>query len=284
MKLRPEIVLMVITFIWGGTFLAVKIAMEYGSPMLFVGLRFGFASAVLWLVRPFSIRSITKREWTAGLWIGTALGIGYGAQTIGLQTISSSKSAFITATAVPMIPLLQWIILSNMPRLGNWIGIGLAFVGLLMIAGPENGNLSFEFGEWITLLCALAVALEVIFITLFATGVSSQRVTLTQLIVGSGLCLTIGFARGEVWPDWSAQYYGTAIALGAASALIQIAMNWAQKTVSPTRATIIYSCESVWAGVIGRIAGERLPALAFAGGILIIVGILISELKTVFKR
>ncbi|MDH2329127.1 DMT family transporter [Cereibacter sp. SYSU M97828] len=54
--------------------------------------------------------------------------------------------------------------------------------------------------------------------------------------------------------------------------------NWAQKTVSPTRATVIYADEPVWAGIVGRMAGERLGPLALLGGALIVVGVLVSEL------
>jgi drug/metabolite transporter (DMT)-like permease len=55
-------------------------------------------------------------------------------------------------------------------------------------------------------------------------------------------------------------------------------MNWAQRMVDPSRAAIIYAGEPVWAGVIGRIAGERLPLLAFLG-VFSGVGVLVSELK-----
>ena len=56
-------------------------------------------------------------------------------------------------------------------------------------------------------------------------------------------------------------------------------MNWAQKSVSPTRATLIYAGEPVWAGIVGRIAGERLPGVALLGGLLIVVAVIVSELK-----
>ncbi len=56
-------------------------------------------------------------------------------------------------------------------------------------------------------------------------------------------------------------------------------MNWAQKSVSPTRATIIYASEPVWGGVGGRMAGDRLPALALLGAALIVAGVVVSELK-----
>ncbi|EMX3972141.1 EamA family transporter, partial [Acinetobacter nosocomialis] len=67
--------------------------------------------------------------------------------------------------------------------------------------------------------------------------------------------------------------------LGLASALIQFVMNWAQRMVDPSRAAIIYAGEPVWAGIIGRIAGERLPVIALFGGALVVLGVLVSELK-----
>ncbi|MNP76690.1 hypothetical protein D3C76_1739810 [compost metagenome] len=35
----------------------------------------------------------------------------------------------------------------------------------------------------------------------------------------------------------------------------------------------------MWAGVVGRIAGERLPGVALLGGLLIVVAVVVSELK-----
>ncbi|MFK3669247.1 EamA family transporter [Leifsonia aquatica] len=61
-------------------------------------------------------------------------------------------------------------------------------------------------------------------------------------------------------------------------------MNWAQRSVSPTRATIIYAGEPVWAGVIGRIAGDRLPPIAIAGAGLIVAGVIVSELRPAKRR
>lgn len=85
---------------------------------------------------------------------------------------------------------------------------------------------------------------------------------------------------GEQVPGFSWIVVCAACGLGLASALIQSVINWAQRRVSPTRATLIYSCEPVWGGVFGRLAGERLPALALCGGALVIAGVLISSLRT----
>jgi len=45
------------------------------------------------------------------------------------------------------------------------------------------------------------------------------------------------------------------------------------------RATVIYAGEPVWGGIIGRLSGDQLPALAVAGAGLIVLGVLISEVR-----
>ena len=63
------------------------------------------------LVSLRSLRGITWREVRAGGAVGLAIVAGYGGQTIGLQHITSSESAFLTALYVPAVPLLQWLVL-----------------------------------------------------------------------------------------------------------------------------------------------------------------------------
>jgi drug/metabolite transporter (DMT)-like permease len=80
-----------------------------------------------------TLRGLTLKELKAGVAIGVAIAMGYSLQTWGLQTISSSKSAFITAMYVPLVPLLQWLCLGRLPGLMSCIGIVLAFIGLILL-------------------------------------------------------------------------------------------------------------------------------------------------------
>ena len=211
-----EAILILITMFWGGTFLAVQYAVTLSDPFFFVGLRFATAALAVGLISLKTLRGLTLKELKAGVAIGVAIAMGYSLQTWGLQTISSSKSAFITAMYVPLVPLLQWLCLGRLPGLMSCIGIVLAFIGLILLAGPENNLL--------------------------------------------------------------------ALGLGIFSAIIQVTMNWAQRSVSPTRATVIYTGEPVWAGIFGRLAGERLPLLALVGAAFIVAGVLVSELKLRKRR
>ena len=275
--MRPEWVLAGVTFIWGGTFLAVQTALTWSGPLFFVGLRFAVAAGIMALLAGQRLRGLTAAELWAGGWIGLAIAGGYGLQTIGLETIPSSKSAFITALYVPLVPVLQWIVLGRPPGRLTWIGVVFATIGLMLIAGPEAGGIGFSFGELITIISVLAIAAEVVLISRFALTVDAARVTVVQLAVASALCFAAMGAAGEAVPVWDWRILWFALGLGLASAVIQLAMNWAQKSVSATRSTLIYAGEPVWAAIIGRMAGEILPLTALIGGVFVVLGMVVGE-------
>ena len=277
-----EALLILITMFWGGTFLAVQYAVTMSGPFFFVGLRFATAALAVALLSLKVLRGVTWLEVKAGVAIGVSIALGYSLQTWGLQTISSSKSAFITAMYVPLVPLLQWLCLGRMPGLMSCLGILLAFTGLILLAGPGGDLLVPGEGELITLASAVAIAAEIILISAWAGKVDIRRVTIIQLATASLVAFCAMIPAGETIPTLSPALLGVGLGLGIFSAIIQVVMNWAQRSVSPTRATVIYTGEPVWAGIFGRIAGERLPLLALLGGVFIVLGVLVSELK--FKK
>lgn len=278
-----QFALIFITMIWGGTFLAVQYALNFSSPMFFVGCRFAVAALAIFLISLKSMRGLTLKEGLAGTAIGIVIAIGYGTQTIGLQSILSSESAFLTALYVPLVPILMWVIFQKMPSMMTWVGTALAFTGLILLTGNGFSSINFNYGQVLTLICAFVIALEIILIGYFAGKVNLKRVTVIQLAVASCLSFASMPLVGEYSiPSFSWGLLIIAVALGLASALIQFVMNWAQRMVDPTRAAIIYAGEPVWAGIIGRIAGERLPLLALFGGVLVVLGVLVSELKFKF--
>jgi drug/metabolite transporter (DMT)-like permease len=282
---RQDLALVAVTMIWGTTFLIIHIAMRHSGPLFFVGLRFTSAGVFTLLVFPSALRHMTRRDVAAGLVIGVTLFLGYGLQTYGLQTISSSTSAFITALYVPLVPGFQWLLLRRPPKPAGLLGIALAFAGLVLLAGPgAGGGLHLGRGEWATLGAAVAAAAEIVLISRFAGRVDLRRVTIVQLLSAGLLAFCAMPATGEGIPSFSWIWLAAALGLGAASAVIQLTMNWAQKTVPPMRATVIYTGEPVWGGVVGRLAGDRLPPLAFVGAGLIVLGVLVGELRLTLPR
>ncbi len=105
----PQLALILITIIWGGSFITVQYGLNFSSPIMFVGLRFAAAALAVTLISLKSLKGMNLKEVFAGAVIGIMIAIGYGTQTVGLQTISSSESAFLTALYVPLVPILLWL-------------------------------------------------------------------------------------------------------------------------------------------------------------------------------
>ncbi|TCB45337.1 DMT family transporter [Acinetobacter terrestris] len=281
----PQLALILITIIWGGSFLTVQYGLNFASPMFFVGCRFAAAMLFVCLFSWKDLSGINLKEIAAGALIGLVIAIGYGTQTIGLKTISSSESAFLTALYVPLVPILLWLLFRKTPQIMTWCGAVLAFLGLVFLTGNGFGQIQLNFGQIITILGSIAIALEIILIGLFAGKVNVRRVTVIQLGFASVFAFCMMPIAGEVWnPVFSWPLMIILCGLGLASAAIQLVMNWAQREVDPSQAAIIYSGEPVWAALIGRMAGERLPLVAILGGALVVLGVIASEWKPRFLR
>lgn len=279
----PQLALILITIIWGGSFITVQYGLNFSSPILFVGLRFAAAAIAVMLISMSHLKGFTLKEVVAGACIGAVIAIGYGTQTIGLQSISSSESAFLTALYVPLVPILLWLLFRKRPYFMTWIGGCFAFVGLVFLTGNGMGAIELNFGQAITLFGSFAIALEIIFISHFAAQVNLQRVTVLQLIFASLFCFMLAPILEEtILPNFEWPLIFILVGLGIASACIQLVMNWAQRKVDPSQAAIIYAGEPVWAALFGRMAGERLPALALLGGICVVIGVILSEWKPRF--
>jgi len=281
----PQLSLILITIIWGTTFVVVKYGLTFSSPILFVALRFMAAAIAVIFVSWKCLKGMTVFEVFAGAVIGFVISLGYGTQTVGLQTISSSESAFLTALYVPLVPILLFLLFRKKPHVMTWIGAGLAFLGLIFLTGNGFGAIQLSFGQILTILGSIAIALEIIFISYFAPKVNTRRVTVLQLIFASLFCFCMAPLLGETqMPEFHPHLIMILVGLGIASAGIQLVMNWAQEMVDPSQAAIIYAGEPIWASLFGRIAGERLPALALLGGLMVVLGVIASEWKPKFLR
>lgn len=277
---RQELALVAITMFWGGTFPIIHYALTLCGPFFFVGCRFILAALLLGFCFRKALREAAPHDVFAGCIIGVVAFLGYFLQTYGLQTISSSRSAFLTALYVPLVPIMQWLFLRRPPTFMNWIGVLCAFAGLLLMAGPGNAGGSFGRGEAATLCGAVVFAGEIIAIGFFAGRVQLQCVTFVQLLTAGVLSLLLMLVTGEPAPaDHLDLALALAAGLGLATAVIQLTMNWAQRSVSPTRATLIYASEPVWGGFFGRLTGDRLPLPALIGAACIVTGVLVSEWK-----
>lgn len=276
----PVLVLVLVTMLWGGTFLVTRIALHFVGPFGFVGLRFAVAAiAVALAVRPHPA-SFQRRELVGGVVIGVILFLGYGLQADGLRTVASGESAFLTALYVPMVPMLEFLLFRRKPGLAALVGLILAFAGLVLISGVTPSNLALGAGAILTLGGALAAAVEIVLIGRFSTHTDPRRIALVQLTTVAVLALATELVRGGRILTTAPFAIGAVLGLGLVTAFIMVAQNWAQRSVPANRATLIYAMEPVWAGLIGAAFGEMFAAAQVFGGVMIVGSVVLSQWRS----
>lgn len=292
-KYVGEGALLLNTVIWGGTFALIKNALLDISPLLFLGLRFTIAALILLPFIFTQIVKINKQVFYAGLVLGTFYFLGFATQTAGLNLTTATKSGFITGTFVVFIPILQLIIEKRKPRWYNIVSIFLVFVGLLFLSSGGNNlfnflnelGAEFNFGDFLTLLCAILFAFQVVYVDLFTKKYDYMPMVFIQLIFTGigGLLFAFIFSSAGFEPIKFSLNSNVLFALFYtsvfASILATIFQLKYQKVVSPTKAGIIYSFEPIMAAVFAFfILSEKISNFGLVGCVLIFAGLLFSEI------
>src|SRR5579872_4353353 len=93
---KARILLLLVTLIWGTTFVLVKSALSAVSPLVFNSVRMLIATAALAVIFHRKLRTISRSAIAGGMLLGVFLWLGYAFQTSGLRLTTPSKSAFLT--------------------------------------------------------------------------------------------------------------------------------------------------------------------------------------------
>ena len=276
----PQLVLVLVTLLWGSTFLTLQVALQWADASVIVAWRFALACLFYVFILRSKIFKVRAQEWFAGALTGASIYIVFLFQTIGLASIPSSTSAFLTGLYVAFVPILQWLCFRTRPNNNVILGVILAFIGMSLLANPFEMSFSNNIGEWITIVSAFMCAVEILLTAKFAPKCHPLHLGFVQMVTVMVLSALTVFIFEPSRPTQYCWQLGALIGvLAAIVAFIQFVISWALKTVPALRATMIYSLEPVFAGIIGWMAGERLGWLGLSGGALIVGAVLISSLK-----
>ncbi|GAW28692.1 DMT family transporter [Carboxydocella sp. ULO1] len=281
LKNKGELALLVVTLIWGTTFIVTKLGLGEMPPFSYLAIRFTIAALVLGVIFWQQIKALPAGGWWAGIKLGLVLGAGFVLQTLGLLSTTASKSAFITGLAVVLTPVVAFFLYGQKPSRAVWLGSLLAFTGLALLSwSPELVQGEFNRGDVLTLLCAIAFALHIVLVSRYAGRYPTGPFTWLQLLVIGLGCWLFSWWTGESWlmagkATWLGLLYMGVIATG----LVLFLQNWGQRFTSAQRAAIIFTLEPVFTAVFAFVFLRETPTLQlWLGGTLILVGILYSEI------
>ncbi|WP_048149926.1 DMT family transporter [Palaeococcus ferrophilus] len=265
---RAELVLLGITAIWGFTFPAMKVSLEYVSPILFLAYRFGIATLLMLLL--FRGRVLKRETLFEGLVLGVTLFFGHGFQIVGLKYTTASNSAFITSLYVVFTPFISYFLLGD--RLG-WRDVSslvLAMSGLFLISGA---SLHFNYGDLLTVLCALSFAFQIVLVQRFG---EKDYLSLAFWQIFWNFVLSLAYAAGAEGLSLPGNVYawGGILYTGIFATVVAFTLQVRyQRETKAYRAALIYSAEPVFGHVSAFITmGEVLSPKGYLGALLILSG------------
>ncbi len=285
-SLKAHILLVLVTLVWGATFVQIKDALRDISPLLFNAVRMTLAGAVLAAIYARNFRNLDRGALRMGLLVGIFLWLGLEFQTTGLRLTTPSKSAFLTGFSVILVPV--FLAVGWRRKVNTWTagGVLTALVGLYLMTVPagKGGGLNLESinrGDLLTVACAVMFALQIIFMGRAMQKYRFEHVATLQAVAAAMLMFLTFPLIERAHVVWSPRVIGAILVTGILGTAAAFAIQaWAQQFTPPTHTALIFLLEPVFAWITSYLVlHERLGMRASFGAGLILAGIVISELR-----
>lgn len=276
--MNPSVlVLLFVTLVWGTTFPIIRAASAHLNGVEITALRFLIAGICM---LPFALKA-SRTAWRDGILLGTVALVSYVTQAIGLEYISSNRSAFITSLNVLMVPFLGLLVGGRLSiQIVSAAVLACAGIGLMSWGGGAN-----LIGDAATFSCALAYAIYVILLSRRIKAHASRTLAATQIVamavIGLGWLLVTD-DRGEALTTLPARAEAVWISilyLGVvASAGMLFLQAVGQRHVSAEKAAVIYAMEPVFAALFGWWwLSEAMGMRGLFGGAMVVGAVILGE-------
>jgi len=285
--LRSELLLLIAAIVWGFAFVAQKAGMDSIGPLAYNGIRFLVGSITLLPIVWFydkkksndsDIKSNNSKLWIAGIISGLVLFAAATIQQIGIVYTTAGNAGFITSLYVILVPVFA-LFLKHKIHIQTWLGAIIALAGFYLLS--VNEGFTLVLGDALVLLSAVFWAIQVLLASYYASKVSIIKLAAIQFTLTGILSLVLSFftetyGLQNIFDAAIPILYGGVMSVGLAFSLQLIA----QKNVKPSHAAIILSSESLFAAIGGWILlNEQLSPLEITGAVLILTGIILSQLR-----
>lgn len=289
-----ENLLILVTALWGGTFVLVKGAMGSVDPSTFVALRFSIAAVLSMLIWPAALRVMDASLLKRGTVLGLLYGAGFMLQTFGLTDTSASKSAFITGTMVGFVPLVQYLLYRTRVRMSNLVSVAMILVGLYLFTAPELDGI--VLGDVLTLISALVWAFYMVLIDRWSTNLREEptkqnglvilQFAVTCILALAGSAVHAAPADVDLVIVWNQPLIIAIIYCSVFASIIPTFVQTRfQQYTQPVRAGVIYALEPLFATIIAyMLVEENLSMRQFFGGSVLIAAVVVPDLWQMWKE
>lgn len=281
-SLFADLSLLLVAIIWGSGFVATKNALDLMTPFYIMGFRFTIAAVALTIISFKRLKKATKLDVKAGIIVGFFMFLGFAFQTVGLKYTTAGIQAFITASNVVMVPFLYWMLSKKRPDNYEMFGAFLCFIGIGVLS--LDNNLNIGLGEFLTFLCAIGYALQIVAVGHYANEVDPFVLSTVQLYFAAIVSFIIAFIFEPKLTVITNDMIFPIVYLGIFSSMIAfLIQNIAQRHTSSTHAAIILSMEAVFGSVFSiLLLNDPVNIKFFIGCGAILISVIVSETKPDF--
>jgi drug/metabolite transporter (DMT)-like permease len=272
--------LLVTTFFWGITFTMVKEAIRQVDVFVFLSQRFIVAFFILGILSLSQKKTFDSQALKRGVSLGLFLFGGYAFQTVALKYTTASNAGFLTGLSVVLVPLIGFLVFGqSISKNVRW-GVLLATIGLFLLC--TNGTWTMNYGDLLTILCALCVAWHIIFTGEFAPVSDVYWLTTVQIGIVALLSTLAAQWGGHSVFIWHPEIlWALVICVLFATVFAFLVQTSAQRVISPSHIALIFCTEPVFAALYAYWAvHERLGSYGMIGATLILAGMVISRPST----
>ncbi len=297
--IKNELLLVLVTFIWGSCLVAQKFGLANIGPITFFCARSGIGALFLCIIvlirelrygkfaantdklgegkecdkrNAYSLRTTIK----GGVCCGIALFLAGATQQIGVLYTTAGKAGFITSLYVVIVPLLG-IFMGRRIKLLMIFCTAFTVVGLYLLC-VSSGDFSFgnfSIGEVMVLICALFFAIHIIVADKFTPYADSIKMSCVQFATVVVIAFPLMFiidpklmVQGQnyhytmpTFDDLCASAIPLLYAGVLSSGIAYTLQIKAQKVINPVIASLILCCESVFAAVCGAVMLQEMMSI-----------------------
>jgi drug/metabolite transporter (DMT)-like permease len=270
--------------LWGTSFPAIKIGLQFMDAYTFVFLRFFLALLIMFAVVLFTKKFTFYFNKRLILFLGFINGIAYLLQYIGMSYTSASKSSLLVNLTVVWVALLSPMLLKEKLGRKKLTGVILSLLGIVFV----TTNLDFQsfgigniMGDFIVIAAGMIWALFILYNKPLVNETNNLAMSLTWLLFFTIIPLipVVPFSANNFltlpWEAWSAIIY-TAIFCWNIPYYI-----WSKglKKISPVTSSVILLNEIIVSVIISTIfLGESLTVVSGIGAVFIIIAIILVSI------
>lgn len=282
-QLKADLALLFVTMCWGVSYYLSDVSLEDMGPFTLNANRFLIAFAVAAIIAFPKLKNVSKATLKYSVIIGILLTFVYVGSNMGILYTTLSNASFLCGMTVIFTPILSSIVYKKLPDRKFMVVIIMSTIGITLLTLKDNFSVNYQnlLGDALSIMTAFFYAIDLL-VTEKAVSkedVNPFQLGILQIGVTGVLNLICAFIFEQPHLPTEPRIWGSVLFLAIfCTGLALIVQAVAQQYTNASHVSVIYSLETVFAGIVAYVFGQEVLTLkSYIGAALMISSIFIMD-------